>query len=72
MKQLFVMDPLDRINVEGDSTYMLMLEACKRGHRVAYCTPDQMFVYNGMAHAKLSFCTVTEDSPYFIVEDAHD
>ena len=51
---------------------MLMLEACKRGHRVAYCTPDQMFVYNGMAHAKLSFCTVTEDTPYFIVEDAHD
>jgi len=72
MKQLFVMDPLDRINVSGDSTYMLMLDACKRGHRVAYCTPDKMFVQDGKAHAELSFCMVIEEEPYFIVEEAHD
>lgn len=68
MKQLFVMDPLDRINVSGDSTYMLMLEACRRGHKVAWCTPNDMFVLDGCTYARISFCMVTEEEPFFIVE----
>ena len=72
MKQLFVMDPLDRINVSGDSTYMLMLEACRRGHTIAWCTPEDMFVVNGRTHAHLSFCTVTNDAPFFHIEPKRD
>ena len=72
MKQLFVMDPLDRINVSGDSTYMLMLEACRRGHTVAWCTPEDMFVVDGSTHANLSFCIVTEVEPYFHIEPKKD
>lgn len=72
MKQLFVMDPLDRIHVSGDSTYMLMLEACRRGHTVAFCTPEDMFVVDGLTHAQLSFCIVTEEEPYFHIEPKKD
>lgn len=72
MKQLFVMDPLDRINVSGDSTYMLMLEACRRGHTIAWCTPEDMFVVDGATHAHLSFCTVTQEEPYFHIEPKKD
>ena len=72
MKQLFVMDPLDRIHVSGDSTYMLMLEACRRGHTVACCTPEDMFVVDGLTHARLSFCIVTEEEPYFHIEPKKD
>jgi glutathione synthase len=72
MKQLFIMDPLDRINVSGDSTYMLMLEACKRGHKVAFCTPGDLFVYDGITHGKLSFCVVVEEEPYFLVEEPQE
>jgi glutathione synthase len=36
------MDPIERINVRGDSTFALLLEAQQRGHAVAYYTPDRL------------------------------
>jgi len=36
------MDPIERINIRGDSTFALMLEAQARGHRLAYYTPDRL------------------------------
>jgi glutathione synthase len=36
------MDPIARINIRGDSTFALLLEAQKRGHGIAYYTPDRL------------------------------
>ena len=36
------MDPIERINIRGDSTFALLLEAQARGHRLSYYTPDRM------------------------------
>ena len=36
------MDPIDRINIAGDSTFALLLEAQKRDHRLSYYTPDRL------------------------------
>ena len=36
------MDPIARINIRGDSTFALLLEAQKRGHTLSYYTPDQL------------------------------
>lgn len=36
------MDPIERINIRGDSTFALLLEAQKRGHGIAYYTPDRL------------------------------
>src|SRR3954447_2878108 len=36
------MDPIERINVRGDSTFALLLEAQARGHTLSYYTPDRM------------------------------
>ncbi|MGB3272370.1 MAG: glutathione synthase [Xanthobacteraceae bacterium] len=36
------MDPIATINVGGDSTFALLLEARKRGHRLSYYTPDRL------------------------------
>ena len=36
------MDPVERINVAGDSTFALLLEAQARGHRLLYYTPDRL------------------------------
>jgi len=36
------MDPIARINIRGDSTFALLLEAQKRGHGLSYYTPDQL------------------------------
>ena len=36
------MDPIERINITGDSTFALLLEAQARGHRLLYYTPDRL------------------------------
>jgi glutathione synthase len=36
------MDPIERINIRGDSTFALLLEAQARGHAISYYTPDRM------------------------------
>ena len=42
LKVAVQMDPIERINIRGDSTFALLLEAQKRGHRLAYYTPDRL------------------------------
>ena len=36
------MDPIARINIAGDSTFALLLEAQRRGHGISYYTPDKL------------------------------
>jgi len=36
------MDPIEKINFAGDSTFALMLEAEKRGHALYHYTPDKL------------------------------
>jgi glutathione synthase len=42
LKVAVQMDPIERINIKGDSTFALLLEAQKRGHAIAYYTPDRL------------------------------
>ena len=41
------MDPIERINIRGDSTFALLLEAQARGFPIAYYTPDQLAMRDG-------------------------
>ena len=45
------MDPIERINIKGDSTFALLLEAQKRGHQLSYYTPDRLALLNGQVFA---------------------
>jgi glutathione synthase len=36
------MDPIDRIDIQGDSTFALLLEAQRRGHELFYYTPPHL------------------------------
>lgn len=42
LKVAVQMDPIERINIKGDSTFALLLEAQARGHSLSYYTPDRM------------------------------
>ena len=48
------MDPIEKINIAGDSTFALMLEAQRRGHAVVHYTPETMSLRGDRA-----FATVT-------------
>jgi glutathione synthase len=42
LKVAVQMDPIARINIRGDSTFAMLLEAQARGHSISYYTPDRM------------------------------
>ena len=46
------MDPIERINIAGDSTFALMLEAQARGHSLVYYTPDKLSLAGGRVVAE--------------------
>jgi len=52
MKTLYVMDPLDRIQVQGDSTYMMILDGDRLGWSSWCCTPAQLFTLGGEGWAR--------------------
>ena len=39
---VFLMDPIETIDIDGDSTFVLMLASQERGHRVLYAHPRQL------------------------------
>ena len=45
------MDPIERINIRGDSTFALLLEAQKRAHPLSYYTPDRLSMRDGKVSA---------------------
>jgi len=45
------MDPIERINIRGDSTFALLLEAQNRAYALAYYTPDQLVLRDGKVSA---------------------
>jgi glutathione synthase len=45
------MDPIERINIRGDSTFALLLEAQARAHPLSYYTPDRMALRDGKVSA---------------------
>lgn len=55
------MDPIDRINVRGDSTFALLLEAQKRGHRLSYYTPDRLSLIGSDVFASVEPLTVRDE-----------
>ena len=51
LKVAVQMDPIERINIRGDSTFALLLEAQKRGHALSYYTPDKLAMRDGKVFA---------------------
>jgi len=65
------MDPIARINVRGDSTFALLLEAQKRGHGLSYYTPDKLSQKGADVVAPVQALTVRDDvSDHFTLGEA--
>jgi glutathione synthase len=55
------MDPIARINIRGDSTFALLLEAQKRGHSLSYYTPDKLSQNGEELVAPVQILSVRDD-----------
>jgi glutathione synthase len=54
------MDPIERINIRGDSTFALLLAAQARGHALTYYTPDRLAMRDGEVFASVRPLTVED------------
>ncbi len=54
------MDPIERINIVGDSSFALLLEAQARGHHLHYYTPDRLSMRDGRVSAPIQALTVRD------------
>ena len=52
MKLLFVMDPLARLQIAGDSTFAIMLSAQSRNHEIWFCEPRHLSLEHDTAIAR--------------------
>jgi glutathione synthase len=65
------MDPIARINVRGDSTFALLLEAQKRGHTISYYTPDKLSLRGNELVAPVQRLSVRDqDGDHFTLGEA--
>jgi glutathione synthase len=55
------MDPISRINIRGDSTFALLLEAQKRGHGLSYYTPDKLSLRGEEVVAQVQTLSVRDE-----------
>jgi glutathione synthase len=55
------MDPIERINIRGDSTFALLLEAQSREYAISYYTPDRLALVDGVVHATVRPLKVRDD-----------
>jgi glutathione synthase len=63
MNLLFVADPLDSFKIYKDSTFAMMREAQRRGHRIGVCEPQQIsWRAGGLVQADVSAITLTGDA----------
>lgn len=55
------MDPIERINIRGDSTFALLLEAQARGYELAYYTPEGLILRDGKVFAHVKTLSVRDE-----------
>ena len=71
LKVAVQMDPIARINVRGDLTFALLLEAQRRGHSISYYTPDKLSLRGKDVVAAVQPLTVRDqDGDHFTLGDA--
>lgn len=60
LKVAVQMDHISTINITGDTTFALSLEAQKRGHELYHYTPDRLSMRDGVVTARLEKLEVRE------------
>ncbi|MCF2521266.1 glutathione synthase [Bradyrhizobium sp. G127] len=72
LKVAVQMDPIARINIRGDSTFALLLEAQKRGHALSYYTPEKLSLKGEQLVASVQPLTVRDqDDDHFTLGESH-
>jgi glutathione synthase len=64
MRFVYVMDPMDRVLPDKDTTFAFLRAAQGRGHESLHCEPRDLFMRNGDLHARVRSLTVSDAPPH--------
>ncbi|MGE5305333.1 MAG: glutathione synthase [Alphaproteobacteria bacterium] len=64
-----VMDPVDKINIDKDTSFVLMLEAQRRSHEVYYMELDDLFIRAGTPFGRFRRIRLARATPHFELGD---
>jgi glutathione synthase len=71
MDILFVADPLESFKIHKDTTFAMMREVQRRGHRVVACEPEHLgWVRGGLVQAEVRRITLTGEADQWFTEVA--
>jgi glutathione synthase len=60
-----VMDPVEKINIDKDTTFVLMLEAQQRSHEVYFMELDDLFVRGGIPEGRFRRVELARATPHY-------
>lgn len=60
-----VMDPIEKINIDKDTTFVLLLEAQQRNHEVYYMELDDLFIRGGTPYGRSRRVHVARRIPHY-------
>lgn len=65
-----VMDPVEKIDIDKDTTFVLMLEAQHRGHEIFYMELDDLFVRAGTPYGRSRRIRLARGTPHYALGQA--
>jgi glutathione synthase len=72
MRLVFVMDPMDRVLPDKDTTFAIQRAAQRLGHTALHCEPRDIYVENGDVWAHVRELTVADSAPHARFGEALD
>jgi glutathione synthase len=69
---LYVMDPMEGVLVDKDTTFAFQLEGQRRGHQQFHCLQRDLFADRSVAHARVRPLRVEHGTPHFSLGEACD
>jgi glutathione synthase len=72
MRLVYVMDPMERILADRDTTFAFQRAAQRRGHESLHCLPRDVYVAEGDVWARVRSVRVSDSPPHFSLGPAHD
>ncbi len=60
-----VMDPVDKIDIDKDTTFVLMLEAQQRGHEIYFMEVDELSLRGGTPHGRHRRLELARARPHY-------
>src|SRR2546426_2476173 len=60
-----VMDPVDKIDIDKDTSFVLMLEAQRRGHEIYYMELGDLFIRGGTPGGRYRRLELARATPHY-------